>query len=151
MNLRRYLLGHVRIGNAKFVYRGNGGDYFLLNLKGYFLSIITLGIYMFWWQKDLFEYFVNNLKLEYEDKKVSFRSKASGIDFAALLIVNIFIIIITLGLGYAWVITRTLRFVMNHVAISGDFSFEELTQTQPDYSDATADDMADFFDFGFII
>ena len=33
----------------EFKYKGNGGEYFVLNLKGYFLSIITLGIYMFWW------------------------------------------------------------------------------------------------------
>lgn len=151
MNLRRYLLEHVRMGNARFTYHGNGGDYFVLNLKGYFLSIITLGIYFFWWQKELFAYFVDRLRLRNGEEKVSFTSTASGIDFAALLIINFFIIIFTLGLGYAWVVTRTLSFVVNHITITGDVNFDELFQTQPDYTDATATDMADIFDFGFIV
>lgn len=151
MNIRRYVLDHVRIGNATFTYHGNGGDFFLLNLKGYFLTLFTLGIYMFWWQKDLFEYFVNNLRLRQGDHKVAFRSKATGGGFAGLLIVNLLIVIFTLGFGYAWAVTRTLNYVANNIDIYGDLSFDELVQSQSDYSDATADDMADFFDFGFII
>lgn len=151
MNIRRYVLDHVRIGNANFTYHGSGGDFFLLNLKGYFLSIFTLGIYIFWWQKDLFEYFVSYLRLRQGDRKIIFRSKATGGGFAGLMIVNFLIIIFTLGFGYAWVITRTLRYVADNIEMYGDLSLDELVQSQPDYSDAMADDMADFFDFGFIV
>ena len=44
INLRKYILGHIQMGNAKFAYRGNGSDYFVLNLKGYkhLLNIIRL-------------------------------------------------------------------------------------------------------------
>lgn len=151
MNLRNYILGHVQMGNAKFKYNGNGGDYFVLNLKGYLLSIVTLGIYIFWWQKDLFDYYVNNLSLSDDEGNMYCKSSATGGEFAGLLIVNFLIIVFTLGLGYAWVATRTLEFVMNHILLKGDIDFEKLIQTQTDYSDATATDMADVFDFGFII
>ncbi|MGL1218083.1 DUF898 family protein, partial [Vibrio parahaemolyticus] len=67
MNLRRYLLCNVRIGNARFAYKGEGAEYFWINLKGYFLTILTLGIYWFWWQKELFAYFVDNLALTKDD------------------------------------------------------------------------------------
>ncbi len=67
------------------------------------------------------------------------------------MIVNFLIIIFTLGFGYAWVITRTLRYVADNIEMYGDLSLDELVQSQPDYSDAMADDMADFFDFGFIV
>ncbi len=151
MNLRRYMLSHIKVGNAGFVYKGNGGDYFILNLKGYFLTIITLGIYIFWWKKELFEYFVNHLQLEHGDKAVTFKSTATGGDFAALLIVNFLLLLITLGFGYSWVVTRTLTFIAAHIRIEGDIVFDELLQSQENYSDATGEDMSDFFDFGFVI
>jgi uncharacterized membrane protein YjgN (DUF898 family) len=151
INIRKYILSHIRMGNARFDYRAHGSDYFILNLKGYFLTIFTLGIYMFWWQKDIFEFYVNNLRITDGEKKVKLTSTATGGGFAGLMIVNILIIVFTLGLGFAWVETRTLVFVMERISLNGDINFDELVQTQPDYSDATADDMADFFDFGFVI
>lgn len=151
INLRRYLLSNVKIGNARFVYTGDGSDYFWLNIKGYLLTVITFGIYMFWWQKDQFRFFVDNLRFDQGDDAVFFRSKATGGGFAGLMILNFLIIIFTLGLGYAWVVTRTLRFVMDNIEMDGYYSFESLEQSQQEYSDATGEDMADLFDFGFVI
>jgi uncharacterized membrane protein YjgN (DUF898 family) len=151
ISLRSYLLSNVKVGNAKFEYDGNGTDYFWLNLKGYFLTLITFGIYMFWWQKDQFEFFINNLRLEQGNDAVFFRSRATGGGFAVLTIVNLLIMVFTLGLGYAWVVTRTMEFVMENVEVSGYYSFDSLQQSQRDYSDATAEDMADLLDFGFVI
>jgi uncharacterized membrane protein YjgN (DUF898 family) len=151
INLRRYLLSNVRIGNARFVYTGDGSDYFWMNLKGYFLTLITFGIYIFWWQKDQFKFFIDHLRLDQGDDAVFFRSKASGGDFAGLMIVNFLILIFTFGLGYAWVVTRSLRFVMDNIEMDGYYSFESLEQAQNEYNDATGDDMADLLDFGFVI
>jgi hypothetical protein len=44
-----------------------------------------------------------------------------------------------------------MNFITNNIEASGYYSFELLQQSQNDYSDATADDMADLFDFGFVI
>jgi uncharacterized membrane protein YjgN (DUF898 family) len=151
MNLRRYLLCHVRIGNARFAYKGEGAEYFWLNLKGYFLTIFTLGIYFFWWQKELFAYFVDNLALTKDDEIMLCKSTATGGNFAGLIIVNILLLIFTLGIATPWVITRTLAFVMNHIALDGVINFDQLRQEQEDFSDATGEDLSDFFDFGFII
>ena len=151
IKLRNYMLSNVKMGNASFSYHGDGADFFLLNLKGYFLTIFTLGIYSFWWQKDLFNYYVNNLRLQHDDNAVFFHSKATGGKFAGLLIVNFLIVLFTLGLGYPWVIARTLRFAFANVVIEGNIDFLQLQQTQPDYSDATGEDLAGFFDFGFVI
>jgi uncharacterized membrane protein YjgN (DUF898 family) len=151
MNLRNYILGHIQLGNARFKYQGKGGDFFVLNLTGYLLTLITLGIYSFWWQKNLFNYYVDNLSLSDGDGTMFCKSSATGGDFAGLLIINILIIVFTLGLGYAWVSTRTLEFVMTHIRLKGNIDFDKIFQTQPDYSDATATDMADFLEFDFII
>ena len=151
INLRRYILSNIKAGNVQFVYSGYGTDYFVLNIKGYFLTLLTFGIYLFWWQKDQFNFFVNNLRMQQGDDAVFFNSKATGGGFAKLMIINLLILIFTFGLGYAWVVTRSLSFVMKNIEVNGYYSFESLQQAQEDYSDATGEDISDFLDFGFVI
>ncbi|HTG64814.1 MAG TPA: YjgN family protein [Flavobacterium sp.] len=151
MNMRNYLLGNVRFGDVEFEYDGDGTDYFALNIKGYFLTIITFGIYIFWWQKELFEYYVNNLSLNREDGKIRFNSTATGGDFFKLIVVNLLILIFTLGLGYAWVVTRTLKFVFEHVEAEGNINLDALTQTEENYKDATGEDLSDFLNLDTIM
>ncbi|GIZ08005.1 YjgN family protein [Flavobacterium sp. UMI-01] len=144
INMRSYLLGNVRFGDAEFDYDGDGSDYFMLNLKGYILSIFTLGIYLFWWQKELFEYYVNNLSVTKENEKIEFTSTATGGNFFSLAMVNILILIFTLGLGYAWVAMRTMKFIFEHVELEGDLDLNALAQTEENYKDATGEDLSDF-------
>lgn len=151
MNLRRYLLCHIRIGNARFSYKGVGDEYFWLNVKGYFLTLFTVGIYIFWWQKELFAYFTDNLRLTKDDQTMLVKSNATGVDFAGLIIVNLLLLVFTLGLATPWIVVRTMRFVFNHIELDGTIQFDQLRQEQNDFSDATGEDIADFFDFGFVI
>ena len=120
-------------------------------MKGYFLTLITLGIYIFWWQKDLFAYFINNLELKRNDQCIFFKSKATGKGFFLLLAGNLLIILFTLGLAYPWAVVRTLQYGAANIEMSGDFSVDELTQSQADYSNATGDDLGDILDLGFVI
>ncbi len=122
-----------------------------MNIKGYFLTIFTLGIYSFWWQKDLFNFYINNLYIERNGSFVECKSKATGSGFFGLMIVNFLILIITLGLGYPWVMTRTLTFVFQNIDLRGNLPFTELQQVSADFDDATGEGFTDFFDFGFII
>jgi len=61
------------------------------------------------------------------------------------------IFIFTLGIGFAWIQVRTLKFIANNISLSGDYSFDELQQTQQNYTDATGEDIADLLDLGFTI
>ncbi len=151
INLRRYMLSNIRIGNAEFVYEADPIDYFLLNIKGYFLTLFTFGIYYFWWQRDLFRYFVNNLRLEQGEKALFFNSNAEAGDFGELILVNAVILVCTLGLGMPWITTRTLNFVTRNMLINGYVAFDELEQAQEAYSNATGEEFSDLLDFGFII
>ena len=151
IEIRKYVVGNIRIGNAEFRYKGDGSDFFVLNLKGYFLTLCTLGIYWFWWQKDIFDYYVNNLELYQNGRGVMFRSNATGGSYAGLMIGNFFIVILTLGLGYSWAVCRTLTYVGHNITAIGNYSFDELQQSQEDYSNATGADLADFLDLGFVI
>lgn len=151
MNLRRYLLGNIRLGSMEFKYKGQGGDFFVLNLKGYFLSIFTLGIYFFWWQRDVFAYYVDNLSAHKDENKISFKSTATGGDFFSLLIVNLLILIFTLGIGYAWVVTRTMNFVVSKIEMQGNIDLNTISQTEDVYTDATGEDIGDILDIDFVI
>ncbi len=151
MNLRNYVMSNIRFGNARFKYNGKGGDYFVLNLVGYLLTILTLGIYGFWWQKSLFDYYINNLSVENGGQQIQFKSKATGLGFMALIIVNLLIIIFSLGLATPWAVVRTMNFVFENIEAEGNVDLEQLVQTEENYTDATGEDLADFFDFDLII
>ncbi len=151
MNLRRYVIGNIRFGDAEMNYDGDGGDYLLMNIKGYFLTIITFGIYSFWWQKEIFEYYVNNLSLHKDDKRIEFTSTASGADFIGLIVINMLLIVFTLGLGYSWVVTRTMKFIFDHIQLDGNIDLNTLHQTEENYKDATGEDVSDFLDMDFIV
>lgn len=151
INLRNYVLSNIRFGDAELNYQGDGADYLVMNLKGYFLSVFTLGIYSFWWQKDIFEYYIDNLSLHKEDKQISFTSTATGGDFIGLIVVNFLMIVFTLGLGYAWVVTRTMKFIFDHIELEGNIDLDTLQQTEANFTDATGDDVSDFLDVDFIV
>ncbi|TRX37931.1 DUF898 domain-containing protein [Flavobacterium sp. ZT3R18] len=151
INMRNYLLSNIRFGDVEFNSEGDGGDYFMLNLKGYLLTVFTLGIYGFWWQKDLFEYYINNLSMNKEDKEIALNSTVTGGGVFKLAIVNILIIIGTLGIGYAWVVTRTMKYVFDNIEMEGNIDLNLLSQTEENYKDATGEDISDFFDMDFVM
>ncbi|WP_026708365.1 YjgN family protein [Flavobacterium frigidarium] len=151
INLRNYIISNIRFGDARLDYEGDGGDYFIMNIKGYFLSLFTLGIYMFWWQKDIFNYYVDHLSMHKDDKQIGFSSTATGVDFAGLFITNFLLLICTLGLGYAWMVTRTIKFMCDHIELEGNIDLDTLHQTEANFKDATGDDISDFLDLDFIV
>lgn len=151
INLRKYLLNNVRFGDAKFEYEGDGGDYFIINLKGYLLTLVTLGIYMFWWQKDLINYYVDNLSLEKDGESIKLQSTITGGGIFQLAVVNILIIIFTLGFGYAWAACRTMEFLFSNIQMEGNLDLDSLHQTEENFNDATGDDINDILDIDFVL
>lgn len=149
-DLRKYIISHLRFGNIKFDYHGQGGAYFWLNLKGIFFTIFSFGIYGFWWAMDRFNFFVENSYAEQDGKSLPIRSTAKGSDFLLLSIVNMLLIIFTLGLALPWVVVRTLKFFVSNIWVEGDFDGNSLVQTEESYKDAAGDDMADYLDLNLI-
>ncbi|MBC7915637.1 MAG: DUF898 domain-containing protein [Pyrinomonadaceae bacterium] len=150
INLRRYVIENIRFGNLRFYYTGNGGEFFLLLLKGYIFTILTLGIYLFWFAKDLFNYYVNNIKIQQGDQTIHLQSIASGSGYFRLIMVNIVIVIFSLGLATPWATVRTMRFIFSNILIEGELNLDAITQTEQAYTDAVGEDMADMLDIGLI-
>jgi uncharacterized membrane protein YjgN (DUF898 family) len=150
INLRKYVLNNIRFGSIEFEYNGDGADYFVLNLKGYLLTIFTLGIYVFWWEKDLIDYYINNTSLSKDEKVISLNSTVTGGGIFKLSIINLLIIIFTLGFGYAWVVSRTLKYMFENIELEGTIDLNTIDQTEENYKDATGEDLGDFLDIDFI-
>jgi len=150
-NIRTYIWDHVRFGSLKFSFNGSGARYFVLFLGGYFLTLITLGIYGFWWAKSLFSFYVDNMEIRHEDGVIRLKSTATVSDFFELLVINFFTIVLTLGLGAAWVTNRTMLFMTRHIKLEGEFELDRLIQVQEDFRDATGDEAGDLLDIDFII
>lgn len=151
VNVRSYLIGKIRLGNLHLRYEADGLRYFIINFRGYLLTLITFGIYSFWWIKDSFAFYVDNLSAEKDGKTIRFRSTMSAGDVFELVVINYLILIFTLGIGYAWVVTRVMRFVFSKIEIMGDVNLDELVQDADSFNDASGDDVSDFLDIDFII
>ncbi len=150
MKVRGYCLNNVRAGNVEIKYRGMGTEYFRLNLKGFLLTLITLGVYGFWWQKNRFAYSVNNLSLYKEGQQIRFKSTATAGDFFKLNMINLLQFIFTLGLGYAWIVVRTMNVLTSNIKMEGNMDLDTIRQTEEDFNEDTEEDKSGFLDINFI-
>lgn len=146
INLRKFIMKNLRFGNVECKYTGEGSELFLINLKGILLSLITLGIYSFWWQKDIFNYYIDKTILYKENEEIRLKSTATGGGFFKLLILNLLIVIFTLGLGAAWAEVRIMKFITEHITFEGNIDLDNVYQTEEEYNDAMGESAADFFD-----
>lgn len=151
VNLRKYIIENIRFGDIEMEYDGDGGDYLIMNLKGYFLTIFTLGIYMFWWQKEMFDFYINNITLTKEKDSIELESTVTGGGIFSLSIVNILILIFTLGLGFAWVEVRTMKYLLSNVKMEGTIDLDTIKQTEANYTDATGEDIEDMLEMDFVM
>ncbi len=149
MKIRRYTHGNIAYGDAVFSNNCSGGRYFFIILKGYFLSIFTFGIYMPWWKARLFNYHIDNMAITKNDQTITCRSTATGGGFFLLMLVNAVITVVTFGFGTAWADMRTQKFIFDNIKLEGTINFDEISQTEEEYTNAFGEDMMDFFDIDF--
>lgn len=150
-NLRNYTLSNVKFGNAEFKYKANGADYFILNLKGILLTYVTLGIYSFWFQRDIIRFYFDHLTLNNGNERVKFQSKLTPGEIFELTVINMLILIFTLGLGFAFVEVRTLTKLFSKLEIAGNINLDNLKQTEEEYKNAFGDEALDAMDISGII
>ncbi len=148
VDIRKYIFSHLRFGDLSFDFKGKGGDLFWITLKFILLFYITLGIYGFWYYKNLIQFYVDNTTITQKGKPVNFKFTMKTGDVFELLIVNMLLIIFTLGIATPWVTVRTLKFFFRFIEIDGELDTNIIQQaTHDDYDDASGDDFLDFLDF----
>jgi len=150
MNIRRYTIGHIRYGDVTFKYNGKGGDFFSIYIVGYLLTIITLGIYMPWWMKELINYYYEKTELIQGDVHIPLKSTVTGEGIFVVGIINILIIIFTLGIGMPWAKVRFYKYLAKNLYVDPAFNPDIISQTEEEYKDATGDDLGDLFEIDII-
>lgn len=144
--LYKYIYSNVHFGNLTFRFKGDGGELLGMYILGGFLSIITIYIYVPFFMVNLLNFRIENSYIVQNKKEHRLKSTASGWSFWGLMIVNLLIIIFTLGFGMPIVILRNLKFYMHNIQIPDTVDFENVEQIEKDNIDATGEDFADAFD-----
>jgi uncharacterized membrane protein YjgN (DUF898 family) len=150
VDLRKYLFRHIRFGNIALGFDGRGVDLFWIILKGMLLTMLTLGIYSFWLARDLFKFYYANITAEHNGQNYRLDSNVSAGKVFRLQIVNMLIVLFTLGLGFAWAQVRMMKFMADNITIPEELDTDNVVQTEADFKDATGEGMFDFLDFNFI-
>ncbi len=146
-NIYKEVFSNLKFGNITFKYKGGGGDYFFINFKGYLLTVITLGIYGFKWQSEIHNYVIDNIKLYQGNRaKGSLNATTTGTGYLKLGIVNILLLVFTLGFAMPWVIVRTLKYVLENTEIKGNIDFENIEQDSIQSAGSLGEEMMDIMD-----
>lgn len=151
IDIRKYVLSHLRFGNLSFDFKGTGESLFWLNLKFVILFIPTLGIYSFWHYKNLWNFYAENTEVTQNGQKVNFSFTPKPGDIFELMVINGLLTIFTLGIGFPWAKARTLQFMFRFLTIEDRLNTNAIQQVSYDnYDDAVGDDLLDFLDIDLV-
>jgi uncharacterized membrane protein YjgN (DUF898 family) len=149
VSIRKYIINHIRAGNAELEYDGTGWELFTINLKGVVFSIFTLGIYMFWYLRNSYRFYINHIRIKQNGTPFRLHTNITAANILVIIMAT-YASILTLGLALPWVIIYNYRVVFDSMSIEEGFEPELLEQTEEDYSDATGEDLTDMLDIGMV-
>ncbi len=147
VDIRKYILSHLRFGNLSFDFKGEGSTLFWINVKFFFLFFLTLGVYSIWYFKELWAYYADNTEITQNGRVVKFSLEMKPGDVFELIIVNFLLIVFTLGIATPWVIIRTNKFMFRFLRIEEGLHTNSIKQIQySDYTSTTGESFLDFLD-----
>jgi uncharacterized membrane protein YjgN (DUF898 family) len=144
-NLREFLARNSYYGSEAFDYDGDGWELFKMYVLALVLVLPTLGLYWFWYTAKKQRYYWENTTLG----KAHFRSTVTGEGLAELKIINLLLIVFTLGLGYPLARVREARYQADHLFLDGPLDLDAIRQ-QAIAATATGDALADLMDVGLL-
>lgn len=140
--------GNLRLGNLKLNFKGQTSELFSIQLIGSLLISITLGIYYFWYKRNLYNYLVENLYIVQNEEEHKVKTSFSGGGFFKLELINALLLLVTLGLAYSWVYSRTAKFIISNIVLPESVDLDKIQQTEKAYTDATGEELSDIMDMG---
>lgn len=124
--LYEYILNNVYFGNQSYRLKIRENPLFWANLISLILFIPTLGFSRVWYDVKFRHLICNHL--EFLDLK--FQNTATFKSLAKLYIGNIFIIVLTLGLGLPWAMVRSIRYDIETIEIVGNMDKARFLQME---------------------
>lgn len=90
INLRNYVMSHVRWGSSQFAYKGDGLSLFPDEPEGLLPHLVHSGHLRASAEKDLFHYYVDHLSWTFSDgRRLQFKGTSTGGGFFGLIITNV--------------------------------------------------------------
>ncbi len=112
----------------------------------YILFLALVGTIALMRQREVFQFYADNTHLYQNEKWHKVKLNMTFIDLLKLSVVNMLLIIFTLGLASPFVAIRNLHFVMPRLEIDSTFDPDSLAQTESNYRDAFGEDVGDWLD-----
>ena len=84
----------------------------------------TMGLYTFWYKAYIARYTWSHTHFA----GGTFRFTATGWETFKLNFTNLLLLVVTLGMGYSWVIVRSRRFVADHLCLTGKVNLDQVVQ-----------------------
>ena len=84
----------------------------------------TLGLCTFWYKAYVARYTWSRTHFA----GGTFRFTATGWETFVLAFTNLLLLLVTVGLAYAWVIVRSRKFVADHLALVGEIDLDQVVQ-----------------------
>ena len=143
VRLHKEIQANSRFGDVEFEFTGKGGELFGKMIVGYLLMIVTLGIYGFWLRADLYNYYNDHTVIKHNGNTGRLSSTVTGGGLFALEIVNLLLIVFTLGIATPWAMVRSLTYFAENLSVLGSFDLATIKQTEQAYSNATGESLLD--------
>ena len=138
---RAFLVRSTHFGSEPFLYEADGRPLFGEFLKAVALTIPTLGLCWIWYVAFKHRYFWNNTMM----RGARFTSTVTGTALFELQLINVFLVLFTLGIGTPWAITRTLEFWCDNLSLEGTVDWASIQQ-RAQSAETVGEGLAEGFD-----
>lgn len=136
---RRFLVGGVRLGNAKASFHGEELEFWKIWIRGALLTILTLGVYGFWAK-------ARAIRWNWEHTRLGgapFHARHTGGDLFVTFLKAAGATVFTLGLGAAWGLAWMRDWEFGNVSLDGSFDLSRLENVEALREGGIAEELAD--------
>ena len=138
-----YRINNTLLGDRPMRFDGEGGALLPNFFVAWLLYIPTLSLSMVWYKAAELRYFTS--RTSYQD--LTFETEIKGGELLGFYLLNLLLLIVTVGFAWPYVILRTARLIARHVNVIGDQDFAAIAQSQAELPQ-TGEGLAEFLDIG---
>jgi uncharacterized membrane protein YjgN (DUF898 family) len=140
-----FVINRAHFGSLSFTYKGQKEELQKTWFCCWLLLLPTLGLSMFWYRAKYWAHVAKYTQLG----SMQFRVALSGGQYCRFAMLNFFLLLVTLGMAYPWIVQRRMRFMAKRVKLRGHIDFAAVAQAN---GEAGTEGMSLIFgadDFGF--
>lgn len=139
--MTKFFVRNTWYGNVKIEYDGAGGPLFGPHLLGVMLALVSLGFSYLWYLAAFERHAAHHTSI----LGTRLQTTVDGAGLFELKFLNSLLVLFTLGIGWPWARTRSLRFHIGRLSVSGQLNLDAVRQ-QAMVASATAEGLGTLLD-----